>query len=343
MIPPSAILVVAPHWIGDAVMSQGLLQVLRSRWPEVAIDVLAPPPSAAVFGRMAEVRHVLVAPFRPGRFDLLSRIKLGRSLAGQYGAAYVLPGSWKSAVVPYAARIPRRTGYLREVRWGLLNDIAVLPEVMRRRTALAFQALGDRGVLDQAENLRNPRLVVDRQNCRSLLSVHGLVANGYVVLCPGAEFGPAKRWPSRHWATLAERAAERGFAAVLIGSGKDQQIAREIAAISPSVRDLTGRTSMADAIDLIACARITVANDSGLLHVAAAVECPVLGLYGSTSPTDAPPLADHARALSLHLPCAPCRKRDCPLGHKDCLEKLAPSDVQIAVDALERHHVHPSD
>jgi heptosyltransferase-2 len=329
------ILVVGPSWVGDAVMSQCLYKALRARDPDAAIDVLAPPALAPLIGRMPEVSAVVPSPFGHRDFGLWRRIGLGRALAGRYSAAYVLPGSWKSAIVPFAARAPRRCGYLGEARWGLLNDIRPLPPSMKRKTAIAYQALAEPEVVADPSRLRAPSIAVDRENQGRLLRAFGLSAGAFAAFVPGAEFGPAKRWPIRHWIALAERLARMGVRAVLFGSKNDAGVGAEIARGRASVVDLIGRTRIEEAIDLIAASRLAVTNDSGLMHVAAAVGCKVVAVYGSTSPDDTPALSPTARFASLGLPCAPCRKRTCPLGHLDCLEKLEADEVLCALAALD--------
>ena len=329
------ILVVGPSWVGDAVMSQCLLKALTARDPSAAIDVLAPPSVASLLGRLPEVSAVLPSPFRHRDFSLRQRIGLGRSLAGRYSAAYVLPGSWKSAVVPFVARVPRRCGYLGEARWGLLNDIRPLPAAMKRKTAIAYQALAEPEVVTEPSRLRTPSIEVDRENRSRLLRSFGLSVGAFAAFVPGAEFGAAKRWPIRHWIALAERLGRMGVRTVLFGSKNDAGVGTEIAQGRSSIVDLTGRTRIEDAIDLISASRFAVTNNSGLMHVAAAVGCKVVAVYGSTSPDDTPALSQTARFISLRLPCSPCRKRTCPLGHLDCLEKLEAVEAMRALATLD--------
>lgn len=320
--PVSEILVVGPNWIGDAVMAQCLFAALKRQVAENAIDVLAPDWVRPVLERMPEVRRVISMPFGHGDFALRRRLGLGAELRGRYGQAFVLPGSWKSAIVPWAARIPRRCGYLREWRYGLLNDVRALPEDRRRVTAVAFQALADPQVLHDRRRLIEPRLEVDRQELARLLSHYGLDAGRYCAIAPGAEFGPAKRWPVRHWLELCKTLTNAGMRPVLLGSHKDSLTTGLIAAQCPAVLDLAGKTSLGDAIDIISASRVAVTNDSGLMHIAAGTGVDVVAIYGSSAPRDTPPLSSRARVATLGLTCSPCRSRTCPLGHLDCLEKL---------------------
>lgn len=329
------ILVVGPNWVGDVVMSQCLLKALRIRHPDVAIDIFAPASVAPLLERMPEVKRVIISPFAHREFRFFERMRLGRSLAREYSSAYILPGSWKSALVPFAAGAPRRTGYLGEARWGLLNDIRPMPPAMRRRTAFAYQALAEPEIFSDPARLLTPSIVADADNRTRLLRQFSLSLADFVVFVPGAEFGPAKRWPSRHWRALAERLDRIGLRTVLLGTKNDAAVGAEIAAGRSGVLDLTGWTRLEDAIDLISAARFAVTNDSGLMHVAAALGTKVAAVYGSTSPEDTPALSPASRFISLGLPCSPCRKRVCPLGHFDCLQKLEAIEVVRALASLD--------
>ena len=329
------ILIVGPSWVGDVVMSQCLLKALRIRDPDAPIDVLAPASVAPLVERMPEVARVIISPFTHREFRFFERMRLGCSLARRYSSAYVLPGSWKSALVPFAAGAPRRTGYLGEARWGLLNDIRLMPPSMRRKTALAYQALAEPEIFGEPVRLQTPSIAADIDNRTRLLRQFNLSPVDFVVFVPGAEFGPAKRWPSKHWIALAERLDRIGLRIVLLGAKNDAAMGAEIAAGRSGVLDLTGRTRLEDAIDLISAARLAVTNDSGLMHVAAALGTKVAAVYGSTSPEDTPALSPASRFVSLGLPCSPCRKRVCPLGHFDCLQKLEAAEVARALASLD--------
>lgn len=320
------ILVIGPRWVGDMVMAQCLFTALKARWPEAVIDVIAPDWASPLLARMPEVRARLDANFPRGALQLGPRWRAGRALRGRYDQAYVLQGSWKSALLPMAAGIPLRVGYLREQRWGLLNHIVPLPEDLKRQTAQAFFRLAGGG------SFRRPQLDVDADNLGRLLEQHDLDPGTYVALMPGAEFGPAKRWPSASYAKLARVLMRQGFQVMLLGSANDQPVGAEIAGLAPGVRDLCGQTRLEDAIDLLAGAALAVSNDSGLMHVAAAVETPVVAIFGSTSYQNTPPLAERRALVSLNLPCSPCHQRTCPLGHLNCLNQLAPEQVLRAAE-----------
>ena len=325
-------LVVAPSWIGDTIIAQPLLMLLKQREPGVRIEVLAPAWSAPLLSRMPEVSAVIENPFAHGEFNWRKRRALGRRLSSaDYSRAYVLPNSWKSALIPFFARIPERIGYRGEARYGLLNrrlrlDATALPRLVERYAALA-------GPLPAMTP--QPSLLSSPGQQAAVREALGLSPGARpTVFCPGAEFGPAKRWPARHFAALACRLASADFPVWLVGSAKDHAVGEEIVHLAgrkANVLNLCGRSTLEQAIDLIASARLVVSNDSGLMHVAAALDRPLLALYGSSSPNYTPPLSARAKILSRGLPCSPCFKRECPLGHLDCLDGLSSEQVYAEI------------
>ncbi len=329
----SETLVVSPSWIGDAVLAQPLLARLKSRDPSGAIDVLAPAWAGAVYGRMPEVRRTIAFPFGHGELRLAARRRFAKGLP-RYDRAVVLPGSLKSALVPWFAGIALRTGWRGEMRYGLLNDLRVLdPErlpLMVERFAALAQPAGE----EIERPVPEPRLLADPARSAATAARLGLAGEAPVLaLAPGAEYGPAKRWPARHFAALAREQAGLGYRIWLLGSAKDAAASAEVAALAGvPVADLAGRTSLDEAIDLLSLASRVVTNDSGLMHVAAALGRPLAAVFGSSSPAHTPPLSAKARVVWLHLDCSPCFARECPLGHTDCLEKLDPAQVRAALD-----------
>lgn len=335
------IFIVGPSWVGDMVMAQSLFQTLAARHPDTQIDVLAPAWARPILARMPEVRHSIDMPVGHGKLQLGERRRLGYSLrAAAYDQAIVLPNSLKSALIPAFAGIPKRTGWRGEMRFGLLNDIRKLdkqryPLMVERFVALAYEP----GATLPPE-LGIPALRVDKDNQLSLRQRLGLDSAAPLLgLCPGAEFGPAKRWPERHYAALASHYINQGWQVLLLGSQNDAPVAQSIiAAVDESARvrciNAAGTTSLVDAVDLLASCSLVVSNDSGLMHVAAAVGAPLAAVYGSTSPAFTPPLGEDVSIVSHELPCRPCFKRECPLGHLDCLNKLPAVEVIEAADAL---------
>lgn len=308
------ILVVAPNWIGDALMAQPLLARLRSRTPISQIDVLAPEWVAPVARRMAEVEDVIAVPFRHKALQLGPRWRIARELkARRYNEAIVLPNSWKSALLPFFAGIPVRTGYVGEARYGLLNNIHrnAAPGM-----ALHYARLSAPPGTQVNEPLPEPRLQVDAREIDAVRQRFGL-HGPYGVFCPGAEYGPAKRWP--YFPELSRRLQSP---TVILGSANDREAAQGILG-----RNLVGETELDEAIALIAGADYVVTNDSGLMHIAAALGRPQVALFGSSSPRHTPPLSSAARVLWLAVECSPCFERECPLGHFRCMRELTVESV----------------
>jgi heptosyltransferase-2 len=340
VIAPDKVLVVGPSWVGDMVMAQALYKLLRQRRPSVELHVVAPGWSLPVLERMPEVARGIELPVGHGELALGRRLHLARAVrVERHAQAIVLPRSAKAALVPWLARIPRRTGFRGEWRYGLLNDIrrldAKLDQTVKRFVALGLEP-GEPLPESVPPELR-PRLVADGANLDRLRAVHGLpAATPFAALMPGAEYGAAKRWPAAHYGELAAKLVARGVLIVVLGSEKERRLGDEIAAVaqSPRIRNLCGQTSLADVVDLLAAAEIAVSNDSGLLHVAAAAGAPVVAIYGSSSPAFTPPLTAAAAVVTRSLPCSPCFARDCPLGHLDCLRGLAVPAVLGAIDEL---------
>lgn len=340
------ILIVGPSWVGDMVMAQTLFQVLKQRHPDCQIDVLAPDWSRPILERMPEVRKALSFPLGHGALELGTRRRIGKSLAGQYDQAIVLPNSLKSALVPFFAGIAKRTGWKGELRYGLLNDVRKLdkeryPLMIERFMALAYEPGGD-----LPKPYPKPSLQIDAQSRDAALAKFGLSLDRPVLaLCPGAEFGEAKKWPSEHYAKVAELKIREGWQVWLFGSKNDHPVGeairnRLIPGLREEARNLSGETSLAEAIDLLSCASAVASNDSGLMHVAAALNRPLVAIYGSTSPAFTPPLADQVEIVRLGIECSPCFDRTCRFGHYNCLRELKSRPV---VEALARVAPNPAE
>ena len=330
------VLVVAPNWIGDTLLAQPLFARLHQKLPGVAIDVVAPSWTAPVLRRMPEVDEVIETAFQHGDIKLSMRWRIGRSLRQRgYLEAIVLPNSFKSALIPFFADIALRVGFVGELRFGLLNVLHKLNERELPLMAERYAQLAERPGEPVFRPLAQPRLSVDLANLLITVSRIGLDRRKpVVVFCPGAEFGPAKRWPSRHFAKLARRLAERGAAAWMIGSERDRSLGEQIAQESGGAAiNLCGKTDLASAIDIMSVADLVVSNDSGLMHVAAALARPLIALYGSSSPAHTPPLGSSTRIARIEgLVCSPCYKRDCPLGHFRCMNELTPERVLAMIE-----------
>jgi heptosyltransferase-2 len=331
-----ATLIVGPSWVGDMVMAQALFILLQQRRPEAAIDVLAPAWSLPVVARMPQVRRGIAGETGHGELGLGKRRRIGYSLREEgYERAIVMPRSLKSALIPWFARIPARTGFRGESRYGLINDMRPFDKSVLDQTVKRFVALG----LDPGEALPTipfPALSVDRQKQDKVMASLGIATEKPVIaMMPGAEYGPAKCWPLDYFAELSTQLGNEGFAVWVLGSDKDAPAGERIASAS-TARNLCGRTSLEDVIDLLGYAEQAISNDSGLMHIAAAVGAHVHGIYGSSSPEFTPPLTDERDIHWLHLECSPCFERTCPLGHLRCLKELSVAQLHEAIQDAHR-------
>jgi len=334
-------LVISPNWIGDAVMAQPLLRLLKQAHPERAIDVLAPPQVVPVWKRIQEADHIMVTPFRHRALQLGERLKTASQLRQRgYHDAYVLPNTLKYALIPWLARIPRRVGYKGEMRYGMVN-VMHHDDTPPRSMVPFYAALAREPELPLPGLLTRPSLIVAGEETEAVAQRLGIdLKRPLVAFAPGAEFGIAKRWPPAHYAQLAARVAEilPDGQIALMGSPNDREtcdiVQSQAGTAAGVIHNLAGQTSLDDAIALLAQARAVVSNDSGLLHIASALNRPVVALYGSTDPNYAPPLSEVARTVSLRLECSPCRKRECPLGHHDCMNKMSVDRVWSELEPI---------
>ncbi|MGF1910271.1 lipopolysaccharide heptosyltransferase II [Vibrio kasasachensis] len=340
------ILIIGPSWVGDMVMSQSLYTTLKQQHPDAEIDVLAPAWCKPILDRMPEINQAIEMPLGHGDFNFLGRRELGKQLAlNHYTHAYVLPNSAKSALIPWFAGIPSRTGWKGEFRYGLLNDLRpnkkVFQYMVERYVALAF----DKSTMltsVKLENCPHPKLTVDTKQQSSVCTTLGLSLEKPIVgICPGAEFGPAKRWPEQHYAEVAKQLIDSGNQVWLFGSAKDQEVTNKIkSALSTeqqkSCFNLAGKTSLVEVVDLLAACHTVISNDSGLMHVSAAVGCNIVAIYGSSSPRYTPPLTKKLAMVHTDIECRPCFKRECPYGHLNCLKQLMPEKVISAINLLNQ-------
>ena len=324
-------LVIAPQWIGDAVMTQPLMARLHARGEVISAAAL--PWVAPVYRAMPEVSEVIELLFAHGRLDWAQRRAVASSLKGRFDAALVLPNSIKAALIPWLARIPQRVGYQGEGRPWLLNKR--FPNPLGRPPMVAFySALAGEVAANESPVLRFDAAILQRA-----VDAVGVRAQAYWAFAPGAEYGPAKCWPAERYAELARALFGRhGQPVLLLGSAKEAALCEEISAAAPGAcRVLAGKTSLIDAMSLIAASRGVVSNDSGLMHVAAAFGVPQVAVFGSTSPEHTPPLNARAQVIwlkaELQLDCMPCFDRVCRFGHTRCLTEVSAARVQ---EALER-------
>lgn len=335
-VPVKKILIVGPAWVGDMVMAQTLFALLKQQAP-CHITVMAGAWSPGLLAFMPEVDDVITVPFGHGDLNLLARWKLGVSLRDRdFDEVLILTNSWKSAIIPFAAKIPLRTGWRGEMRYGLLNDVRLLDKKKYPLMIDRFLALG----LPEGETLPEPqwpRFRVNDAQVQQTLARFQLNSAGQniLVLCPGAEYGPAKRWPPAHFAEVAKSKLLDDWQVWLLGSSKEQPLASEIQRLtSQGCVDLTGQTNLAEAIDLLSQATAVVCNDTGLMHIAAALARPIVAVYGSSSPKFTPPLAEHVDIASINMPCSPCFDRVCRFGHTACLQDLSPQRILQGIEKL---------
>jgi len=344
------ILVIGPSWVGDMMMSQSLYRTLKHTWPEATIDVMAPAWCRPLLSRMPEVNEALAMPLGHGALEIGERRRLGKALRGKgYDRAYVLPNSFKSALVPFFANIKTRTGWRGEMRYGLLNDVRVLdkaafPLMVERYVALAY----DKGRIAKASDLPQPllwpKLMVSEQEKQETAAAFGLTAARPAIgFCPGAEFGPAKRWPHYHYAELAQKLIDKGYQIALFGSAKDKETGEQILQSLQEnsrqyCRNLAGETQLEQAVCLLAHCRAVISNDSGLMHIAAALDRPLVALYGPSSPDFTPPLSHKACVIRLISGYHKVRKGDAEEGYHQSLIDIKPERVlQELATLLEKN------
>ncbi|QHM73043.1 ADP-heptose--LPS heptosyltransferase RfaF [Mixta intestinalis] len=346
------ILVIGPSWVGDMMMSQSLYRTLKAEHPDAVIDVMAPAWCRPLLSRMPEVNDALAMPLGHGALALGERYRLGKALRDKhYQRAFVLPGSFKSALVPFFAGIPRRTGWRGEMRYGLLNDLRKLdkpafPLMVERYVALAYDKTRINSARDLPQPLLWPRLRVEQYEMLDTAAQFALLSERPIIgFCPGAEFGPAKRWPHYHYATLAQQLISAGYQIVLFGSAKDNETGEQIRqtlseADRSHCRNLAGKTQLEQAVILLAHCAAVVTNDSGLMHVAAALNRPLVALYGPSSPDFTPPLSQQARVIRLITGYHKVRKGDAEQGYHQSLIDIQPERVMEELQTLLSQQEH---
>ncbi len=333
-------------------MSQSLYMTLQQQHPNAIIDVIAPGWCKPILERMPQVNRAIEMPLGHGDFNLLGRREIGKSLREeQYDQAITLPRSAKSALIPWFANIPKRTGWKGETRYILLNDLRAnmkdFQYMVERYVALAYpkQEMLNSSSLGGVYSLPKPQLSTDKQAQQTALQKFQLTQEREIIgMCPGAEFGPTKKWPESHYAETANTLINAGKQVWLFGSQKDHPACTAIRSqVSESnqqhVHILAGQTSLIEAVDLLAMCRIVISNDSGLMHVAAAVDCNVVAIYGSTSPQYTPPLSDKVQIVQTDIECRPCFKKQCQFKHLKCLTQLSPKQVLNAVEAFNPERI----
>ncbi len=323
---PNKILIVGPSWVGDMVMAQSLFMTLKRQQPDVELHVLAPGWSLPILQRMPQVHKAVEMPVGHGELGLRTRWKLAKTLKKVgYDQAIVLPGSFKSALIPFWAGISRRTGYRGEFRFGLINDMRPLDKSLLTQTVQRFVALAMES--SAIPSIPQPQLEVDHDNLKRLTEKLNLDQPA-IAFMPGAEYGLAKQWPTEYFGALGLQLNQAGYQVWVLGSAKEQNLGAEICSqTGPNTLNLCGKTSLTDVVDLLSICKSIVTNDSGLLHIAAAVGTHVIALYGSSTPDHTPPLTEQKDVLYLNLECSPCFQRTCPLEHYNCLRLISVEQV----------------
>jgi heptosyltransferase-2 len=325
------ILVLGPAWVGDMVLAQSLFKTLKINKPNCIIDVAAPAWTLPLLERMPEINDAIALPFKHGELAFFKRIKFGKNLKNKgYNQAIILTNSFKSALLPFAAGIKKRTGFLGEMRYGLINDIRPLDKSKLRKTVERFVFLGIEKDQKLPENLPNPQLISAPETSLDMLARLGikLTQNKILGLCPGAEYGEAKRWPAEYYAGVANHALNLGWQVWLFGSDKDVAVTNQINQLTQNkCLDFGGKTSLSEAIDVMSLCDTVISNDSGLMHIAAALNKKLIAIYGSSDPQHTPPMNAKAVVEYLGLECSPCFKRECPLVHLNCLRNIKPAQV----------------
>ncbi|UDG80575.1 ADP-heptose--LPS heptosyltransferase 2 [Candidatus Hartigia pinicola] len=340
------ILVIGPSWIGDMVMSQSLYRTLKTQYSDVQIDVVAPQWCYPLLAKMPEVNTAILMPLVHGKFSISERRKIGISLRKkEYNQAIVLPNSFKSALVPFFTKIQKRTGWVGEMRYGLLNDIRTLdknkfPLMVQRYVALAYDKHKISYATDIATPILWPKLVIDKRDVLKTINFFNInTLRPIIGFFPGSEFGPAKRWPHYHYAAIAEKLInEKGYSILLFSSIKDYDAGKNIyQSLTENSRryciNLSGKTSLEQAMNLISHCQAGVSNDSGLMHIAAALDKPIIVLYGQSSPSFTPPLSDKSEVIRLISGYHKIRKGHSENGYHQSLIDIQP---QLVMDALTR-------
>jgi heptosyltransferase-2 len=307
--------------------------------------VLANPLIAEVYETMTEINVVHVNPFGHGELNIISRRAFAKTVIApeKYDQAYVLPNSFKSALIPYFAGIQRRTGFIGEQRFMVLNDRRKLDKehlpLMVERYAFLANEKTDKTKFPTL----HPRFNEDEKIKEQIKNKYGISSeNPIVCLCPGAEYGPAKQWPKEYFSTTARDLGVRNLTVIILGSKKDESIGKHIEKHGgKNIKNLCGSTSLKEAISIIGFSDLVITNDSGLMHISAAHDTPTIAIFGSSSTAFTPPLSEKAMVLEETMSCRPCFQRKCPLGHTDCLNRIRPNLViENAIALIERYGIH---
>lgn len=340
------ILIISPAWIGDIVIAQSLFKYIKQRNSKTVIDIVAPAWSSELYSVMPEINEIFTMPLGHSQFQLKKRWQFGKRLrTKKYHQAIILPNSWKSAIIPFSARIPLRTGWLGEMRFGLLNDWRILNKKKLPLMVQRFLALGNiNSITNQNLDWKTfqPYLEInDNYKTIKLKNRFSIKKKPLLILCPGAAYGPAKCWPAEYFAEIANYKKLDAWEIVLLGSKSDKFMGKKIQELTQNACiNLIGKTSLLEALHILSFATLVISNDSGLMHLTAALDRPLIALYGSSSPEFTPPLSTKAKIIYLKFSCSPCFERTCPLFHFNCLKQLTPKIVlNVIQDLINNGHL----
>lgn len=336
------ILVVSPAWLGDIIMSQSLLSVLKQQDPTNSIYMYAPSYAHPILARMVEVDHILTNPFNHGQLLLKERIKEGQKLKEfNFDCAYILPNSLKSALPPYFAGIKQRIGLKGESRYILINRMRsnkkAFPKMVERYVSLAY--IDDPKITNTSTlpKFPYPKLILKKPTVELLKRLNLSLERPLLALGCGANYGPAKLWPVEYFARVSANFIQKGGAVLALGTSNDTVTVQAILKhlpnhLLPYFYNIAGKTNLTEALDLVGVCTAAVCNDSGLMHTVAAAGVPQVCIFGSTSTEYTPPLSDVAMCLESNESCHPCFNRTCKYGTYKCLKQISPEQV---IDALE--------
>ena len=321
------ILIIAPAWIGDLIISASFIKALKKN-RDYSIDIIVNSNLLNLANLIPGIRKVIASETEHGRLSLIHRIKKGLSLRSeQYDECYILTNSYKSAIIPLIARIKKRISYLGEFRYGLIN---IIKQPIERNLGMVNRYLN---LIDQKHtDTVNPVLNI-KTNKESIFKKFKFDGK-YIVFCPDAEYGPAKRWPTNKWLNLAKDLSQHYNVIVV---GLDISISHAFRPLeSDKIINLIGKTNLVEVMEIIALSEGVISNDSGLMHVSASLDKKIIALYGSSSPTYTPPLISKEKRdiIYKNLDCSPCFKRVCPLGHTKCLNDIKVDEVKESVTKL---------
>ena len=336
-------LIVGPSWVGDAVMAQTLYKLIKESNVNSKIEVLSPNWSIPILERMEEVSRSIISPFNHGELRIKSRFDFGKELREEgYERAIIMTNSLKSSLIPFFAKIPVRTGWLGEMRFGLINDLRSKDKSNYPLMIEQFAKLSINPIKDLNKSLPYPSLRIDSHNLEEqLLNLRIDYGKPSIAICSGAEFGPAKKWPSYYYAEVCNEYLSKNWNVLVFGSPNDEKTGNSIQEginkdLSDCFFNLIGKTSLIDAIDLLSFCEKVVTNDSGLMHVAAAVNTPLVAIYGPSSPQFTPPLTDNRVILRKSEGFDKTREGSKEHGYHESLIAIKPSEVLEGLDRLNK-------